>query len=121
MARLWWYAARASRSTPTLSTCAYVSTKIHVPPTTLLFPFRFSFRESCTVSQPSPAPPRSFPTSGFEVLDSSKGVEEETLPTYRAEKYYPVHIGEVLGDRYQVVAKIGYGVTSTVWLARDMQ
>lgn len=73
------------------------------------------------MSQPSPAPPRSFPTSGFEVLDSSKGVEEETLPTYRAEKYYPVHIGEVLGDRYQVVAKIGYGVTSTVWLARDMQ
>lgn len=74
-----------------------------------------------TPSQPPPALPRSFPTSGFEVLDSSEEIEEETLPTYRAEKYYAVRIGEVLGDRYQLVAKIGYGVTSTVWLARDMQ
>ncbi|PYH97141.1 kinase-like protein [Aspergillus ellipticus CBS 707.79] len=64
--------------------------------------------------------PRSFPTSGFEVLDPSVPVEEETLPTYHAEKYYPVHIGEVLDNRYQVVAKIGFGVTSTVWLGRDL-
>ncbi|PWY82595.1 CMGC protein kinase [Aspergillus eucalypticola CBS 122712] len=47
-------------------------------------------------------------------------IEEETLPTYNAEKYYPVRLGEILHGRYQVVAKLGYGVTSTVWLGRDL-
>lgn len=67
-----------------------------------------------------PSAPRSFPSSGFELVDPSEEVEEETLPTYRAEKYYPVHIGEVFDNRYQVIAKLGYGVTSTVWLCRDL-
>ncbi|KAL3472249.1 kinase-like domain-containing protein [Aspergillus californicus] len=47
-------------------------------------------------------------------------IEEETLPDYRASRFYPIQIGEVFEDRYQVVGKLGYGVTSTVWLARDM-
>ncbi|OJI83058.1 hypothetical protein ASPTUDRAFT_57031 [Aspergillus tubingensis CBS 134.48] len=47
-------------------------------------------------------------------------VEEETLPTYDVKKYYPVRLGEVLDGRYQVVAKLGYDVTSTVWLGRDL-
>ncbi|KAH1484655.1 hypothetical protein KXX42_007350, partial [Aspergillus fumigatus] len=34
--------------------------------------------------------PRTFPTSGFELLDQSIELDEETLPTYRPEKYYPV-------------------------------
>ncbi|KAK9582371.1 hypothetical protein V6Z93_008707 [Aspergillus fumigatus] len=63
---------------------------------------------------------RSFPSSGFELIDHSEKIEEETLPTYHAEKYYPVHIGEVLNNQYQVLAKLGYGVTSTVWLCRDL-
>lgn len=29
-------------------------------------------------------------------------------------------IGDVLGDRYQIVDKLGYGGYSTVWLARDV-
>lgn len=64
---------------------------------------------------------RSFPSSGFELIDHSEKIEEETLPTYHAEKYYPVHIGEVLNNQYQVLAKLGYGVTSTVWLCRDLR
>ncbi|UCK59335.1 hypothetical protein AFCA_002153 [Aspergillus flavus] len=64
--------------------------------------------------------PREFPTSGFELLDTSSKIEEETLPTYSPEKYYPVQQGEVFNDRYQVLAKLGYGVTSTVWFARDL-
>ncbi|KAE8357311.1 kinase-like domain-containing protein [Aspergillus caelatus] len=47
-------------------------------------------------------------------------VEEETLPPYSPEKYYPVQQGEVFNDRYQVLAKLGYGVTSTVCFARDL-
>ncbi|KAL4997889.1 hypothetical protein BDV10DRAFT_194874 [Aspergillus recurvatus] len=29
--------------------------------------------------------------------------------------------GEVIRNRYQVIGKLGYGITSTVWLARDME
>lgn len=61
-----------------------------------------------------------FPTSGFELLDQSQELDEETLPTYQPEKYYPVNQGEIVNDRYQILAKIGYGVTSTVWLAKDL-
>ncbi|GAB1318545.1 non-specific serine/threonine protein kinase [Madurella fahalii] len=46
--------------------------------------------------------------------------EEETLPHYRAEEYYPVHIGDVLNVRYRVAGKLGYGAYSTNWLCRDM-
>ncbi|PYH93055.1 kinase-like protein [Aspergillus ellipticus CBS 707.79] len=66
------------------------------------------------------AKPREFPTSGFEIIEPTEAIEEETLPTYDAENYYPVHIGHVLNGKYQVVAKLGYGVTSTVWLARNL-
>ncbi|KAE8356038.1 U4/U6 small nuclear ribonucleo protein PRP4 [Aspergillus coremiiformis] len=64
--------------------------------------------------------PRVFPSAGFGLLDKSLEIEEETLPTYQPEKYYPTQIGEVLDNRYQVLAKLGYGVTSTVWFGRDL-
>ncbi|KAJ5115187.1 hypothetical protein NUU61_000946 [Penicillium alfredii] len=47
-------------------------------------------------------------------------VEEENIPGYVAARYYPTRIGEILKDRYQVVGKLGFGASSTVWLARDM-
>ena len=65
--------------------------------------------------------PRVFPTSGFDILDPSKKFEEETLPDYLKERYYPVHIGEVFNSRYQVITKLGFGSSSTVWLCRDLQ
>ncbi|OAA61641.1 sugar-lactone oxidase [Niveomyces insectorum RCEF 264] len=65
-------------------------------------------------------PLRTFPTSGFQLIDPTERVEEEKLPTYREGDYYPMRIGDVIRDRYQVVAKLGYGVTSTVWLCRDL-
>ncbi|KAK1768719.1 kinase-like protein [Phialemonium atrogriseum] len=52
--------------------------------------------------------PREFPTTGFEVIDPSQ-------------MYYPMRIGEIIQGRYQVVATLGYGVTSTVWLSRDLR
>ena len=48
-------------------------------------------------------------------------MQEEDVPGYRADNYYPVTLGEVLNDRYRVVAKLGYGVGSTVWLCRDVK
>lgn len=46
-------------------------------------------------------------------------LEEQTLPRYSQRTYFPVRIGDVYGTRYRVVAKLGYGAYSTVWLARD--
>lgn len=65
--------------------------------------------------------PREFPTTGFEVIDPSQKVEEERLPCYNRDEYYPMRTGEIIKGRYQVVAKLGYGVTSTVWLSRDLR
>ncbi|KAF6830907.1 protein kinase domain-containing protein [Colletotrichum plurivorum] len=43
------------------------------------------------------------------------------LPSYDPPAYYPVHIGDIFQDRYHVVAKLGYGTSSTVWLAWDLK
>ncbi|KAB8215212.1 kinase-like protein [Aspergillus novoparasiticus] len=64
--------------------------------------------------------PRVFPDSGFHSLDSTVTFEEETLPDYLEERYYPVHIGEIFKSQYQVVTKLGFGSSSTVWLCRDL-
>jgi hypothetical protein len=39
--------------------------------------------------------------------------EEETLPWYKAEQFYPVRIGELLDLRFKVLGKL------TVWLCRN--
>ena len=45
--------------------------------------------------------------------------EEETLPGYDASQFYPVSIGDMFKNRYQVLGKFGYGGNSTVWFAKD--
>ncbi|KUL84813.1 hypothetical protein ZTR_07267 [Talaromyces verruculosus] len=65
--------------------------------------------------------PRPFPsTTNLTLIDQTQLIEEETLPTYEAHRYYPIQQAEILNERYQVLAKLGYGVTSTVWLGRDL-
>ncbi|KAK9630037.1 hypothetical protein V6Z98_003587 [Aspergillus fumigatus] len=65
--------------------------------------------------------PRDLPTSGYEHIDAGRLVEEEELLDYRADRFYPVHLGEVFRDRYQAIAKLGFGSSSTTWLARDLE
>lgn len=65
--------------------------------------------------------PLTFHTKGFEAVDACEKVEEETLPMYKAERYYPAQIGQIFKDRYQVVGKVGYGGGSTAWLSRDLE
>ncbi|KAF4438882.1 hypothetical protein F53441_12703 [Fusarium austroafricanum] len=60
----------------------------------------------------TPLRPRQFPSSVFEVIGLSQRVEEERLPFYKREDYYPMRIGEVIANRYQIVAKLGYGTDS---------
>ncbi|KAK9237119.1 kinase-like domain-containing protein [Lipomyces kononenkoae] len=65
--------------------------------------------------------PRAFPSEGFDAIGKDQLVEEETMPEYMSEHFYPVRLGEVFNDRFQTVAKLGYGTSSTIWLARDLQ
>lgn len=69
--------------------------------------------------------PRTFPTDGFPLLPTETKLEEEKLAGYNADDLYPdlypVHLGEVFDSRYQVLAKLGFGTGSTVWLCRDLQ
>jgi hypothetical protein len=48
-------------------------------------------------------------------------MEEELVPGYRPSDFYPVKLGEVFNDRYQVITKLGCGVGSTAWLCRDLR
>lgn len=46
-------------------------------------------------------------------------VEELELYTYGG--YYPVHLHDVLMDRYKIRAKLGFGNYYTLWLAEDLE
>jgi serine/threonine protein kinase len=48
-------------------------------------------------------------------------IEEERIPGYNPKNFYPVNPGDLLNNRYRIVAKLGWGTTSTVWLAQDTQ
>ena len=65
--------------------------------------------------------PRTFPTTGFTTIPASETVEEEHWPWYTPQSFYPVSIGDVLHSKYQVLYKLGYGTTSTIWMCRDLR
>jgi hypothetical protein len=62
-----------------------------------------------------------FPTSGFETVRPSDVLDEERCEKFKQGQYYPANIGDVLISKYQIVGKLGFGTTSTVWLARDLE
>lgn len=67
-----------------------------------------------------PAPRRSFANLS-KALSPDRPVEEETLPAYDPEEFYPVHIGDVFKGKYLVLGKLGFGANSTVWLCRNTE
>lgn len=44
----------------------------------------------------------------------------EDIEGYRPGGYHPVHLGDILGERYKVLHKLGSGGFSTTWLTRDV-
>lgn len=47
---------------------------------------------------------------------------EEDFSRYCTGGYHPVRIGDVFNNgKYKIVRKLGYGIYSTVWLARDLR
>ncbi|CAG8051857.1 unnamed protein product [Penicillium salamii] len=53
-------------------------------------------------------------------IQASQCVEEERAPHYNPRHFYPMQLHAVIANRYQVAAKLGWGTSSTVWLARDL-
>jgi hypothetical protein len=74
-----------------------------------------------TAVRKAPSPPLRFPTTGFDLISDVEPLEEELFDDFRRGPYYPVNIGDVLASKYRVVGKLGYGILSTVWLARNLQ
>lgn len=54
------------------------------------------------------------------LLNESEPIEEEKTPYYDPKHFYPARLGEILNGRYQLATKLGYGTSSTMWLARDL-
>jgi hypothetical protein len=124
-------------ATHSVQRCIYKPAVSHAPTAVLAsrtftsFRWPIRFRPRCrldrrsistsTCTQKCTVQPRTFPTDGFPLLPVDKWFEEEGLLGYNAGRYYPVHLDEVFQSRYQVVAKLGFGVYSTVWLCRDLQ
>ena len=65
-----------------------------------------------------------FAKRNFKELSSARIgrlFEEERLPWYNPDQFYPVRIGEILDSSYKVLGKLGYGAYSTVWLCRNIE
>ena len=62
-------------------------------------------------------PLRNYIDLEYSELDDSS--EDEGMPDYKMGGYHPVHVGEVLLDRYVIIQKLGWGHFSTVWLSKD--
>ncbi|EGD92889.1 hypothetical protein TESG_00450 [Trichophyton tonsurans CBS 112818] len=60
-----------------------------------------------------------FPRGGFEVVPVSSILEEEGYGMLKAGHYCSINIDDVYSS-YRVLGKLGYGSTSTVWLARNI-
>lgn len=69
----------------------------------------------------APSPPLCFPTRGFETVRPSEVLDEERFEHFKQGQYYPANVGDVFSSKYQIIGKLGFGVTSTVWLARDLE
>jgi serine/threonine protein kinase len=55
------------------------------------------------------------------ILPADVPIEEERIPGYDPKRFLPVNPGDLLNNRYKIMVKLGWGTTSTVWLAQDTQ
>ncbi|KAJ5183454.1 hypothetical protein N7492_001070 [Penicillium capsulatum] len=75
--------------------------------------FKAAFR---TASRPSSGNAQ----RSFVKLPMERPMNEETLPHYKKEQFYPVHVGDWFNDRYRVTGKLGFEAYSTSWLCQDL-
>lgn len=71
-------------------------------------------------SRPS-TPPDKSPWEDEDFRFVTNGTACEWGEAYHPGGYHPVHLGDVIQERYRIIRKVGWGQYSTVWLAVDMQ
>lgn len=52
-------------------------------------------------------------------LPANIPIEEEKVPGYDPKFFYHPNPNDIVNGKYELKAKLGYGTTSTVWLAQD--
>lgn len=82
-------------------------------------PFNMLFRPFASSSLGRVEPSASRPSQVPEALPPDIPIDEENVPGYQPEVFYPANPGDVLNGRYELLAKVGWGTSSTVWLARN--
>jgi len=73
------------------------------------------------MASPPTTPPSRDPEDAAEYRFKTNGTACEWGESYRPGSYHPVHLGDVLQDRYRIIRKLGYGSFSTTWLAVDLR
>lgn len=58
------------------------------------------------------------PLPGPQSFQHYPGVE--LLGFYRPGGFHPIHLGDILHNRYRIINKLGFGSYSTVWLVEDL-
>lgn len=52
---------------------------------------------------------------------TNEAIEEELLTGGRLESFHHTHPGQVLDGTFKIISKLGYGSSSTVWLAENIK
>ncbi|KAF4444939.1 CMGC SRPK kinase [Fusarium acutatum] len=66
-------------------------------------------------------PPNKPPWEDEDFRFTTNGTACEWGEAYHPGGYHPVHLGDVLQERYRIIRKVGWGQYYTVWLAVDMK
>lgn len=72
-----------------------------------------------TASRASSTPPTGSPRLSPTTPPTQGPIEEEGNPNYNVKNFYPARPGDLFHSRYKILAKLGWGISSTVWLAQD--
>lgn len=60
------------------------------------------------------------PSSTTNLMSNKREIHDETLERYCPGGYHPVRIGDLFNSgKYKIIRKLGHGLYSTVWLARN--
>jgi non-specific serine/threonine protein kinase len=116
-----WRGALRIRSNSRLIHRSGISAQLPISAYRLISPFDRKTAWSRRCSSQWTSNPRVFPVFDLGLLDSSLKIEEELATGYEPDEIYtyPAEHEEILNDRYQVLQKIGYGPTATIWYAVD--
>ncbi|XP_045931334.1 SRSF protein kinase 3-like [Micropterus dolomieu] len=109
------YAAAISALHSASSSNPAVKPSPHTSPDTAASP-----KPSSPCSKPAHCPPAVQTHPHSPELLGTYDEQQENPADYGIGGYYPVEIGEIFVDCYQVVKKLGWGHFSTVWLCWDM-